>query len=216
MLLPIALDVKNKRCLVVGGGIVAARKVRSLLECEARVHVVAPQLCDELQTLKTQIEYSNRGFQREDCDHCFLVFACTNSREVNLDAANCARKTGALCNVADDSQSSDFQSVATIRRGEITIAVSTNGGSPALSKHLKAKIESVVGQEYAQLLELMCERRATIEYSNAQLERAEKWRAILNSNVLELLRRGENEQSAQLIDAILNEPAASATGESTL
>ena len=204
MLLPIALDVAGKLCLVVGGGSVAARKARSLLECDAKVRVVAPQLCEALETLRGQIEYSMRAFQPEDCAECRLIFACTNRREVNEQVAIEARRLGLWCNIADDSASSDFHGAATIRRGEMTIAISTNGGSPALSKHLKAKIESIVGDEYAQLLELMSARRATIEYSNAQFERAAKWRAILESDVLELLRRSEHEKAAQRVDEILN------------
>ena len=211
MLLPISLDVKNKRCLVVGGGIVATRKVRSLLECGAIVVVVSPDLCDEMQTLQPQIEYSKRQFHSEDCAGCLLIFACTNVREVNQEIAKAAQNLGIWCNVADDSSRSDFQSAATIRRGEISVAVATNGGSPALSKHLKARIESVIGPEYAQLLSLMSERRARIEYSNEQAERANKWRAILGSDVLELLRAGETERATQKIDAILSavdEPGA--------
>ncbi len=204
MLLPIALDVAGKLCLVVGGGPVAARKARSLLECAAKVRVVAPQLCETLETLRGQIEYSKRAFQPDDCAECRLIFACANRREVNEQVAIEARRLGLWCNIADDSISSDFHGAATIRRGGMTIAISTNGGSPALSKHLKAKIESVVGDEYAQLLELMSARRATIEYSNAQFERVVKWRAILESDVLELLRRSEHEKAAQRVDEILN------------
>lgn len=205
MLLPISLDVKGKLCLVVGGGIVAARKVRSLLECEAKVHVVARDLCDDLESLQSQIEYSKRAFQSGDCAQMQLVFACTNVRKVNAEVAQEARRLGTWCNIADDSANSDFHGAATIRRGDISIAISTQGGSPALSKHLKAKIEDVIGDEYSELLSLMSARRATIEYSNSQNERADRWRTILESDVLELLRRGENERAVQRMDEILNE-----------
>lgn len=207
MLLPISLDVKRKRCLVVGGGPVAARKVRSLLECGAHVVVVSPHLCDDFETLRPHIEYSMRLFHSEDCANCLLIFACTSSREVNEKIAVVAQDCGVLCNVADDSAPSDFANMATVRRGEITVAISTDGGSPALSKHLKANIEKVIGDEYAQLLKLMSERRAKIEYSNAQTERANKWRSILRSDVLDLLRNGETDAASKRVDEILNAPA---------
>lgn len=216
MLLPISLDVKNKRCLVVGGGLVAARKVASLLECGARVHVVSPALCDELARFTERIEYSKRAFLIDDCVGNSLVFACTNRRDVNAEVADAARRNGIWCNIADDATNSDFHGAATIRRGEISIAISTNGGSPALSRHLKAKIESAIGDEYAQLLNLMSAARANRGseigrngnrvLDEAQANRAEKWRAILQSDVLELLRNGANERAAQKIDEILNDP----------
>lgn len=220
MLLPIALNLQDVPCLVVGGGEIGARKVRSLLECGARVKVVSLQLCDALEAIRANNEYSNehsmlqvfeRPFERDDCDDMKLVFACTDSRDVNLDVANCARKTGALCNVSDDGQSGDFGSMAVVRRGEITIAISTNGGSPALSKHLKREIESCIGDEYAQLLQLMSDARAMQNrQASVQSERAAMWHRVLASDVLELLRRGETQSAQNLVREIMksNEPEA--------
>ena len=210
MLLPIALNLKNAPCLVVGGGEIGARKVRSLLECEAIVKVVSPQLCEALQAMRANIEYSmlqifERTFKAEDCDGMKLVFACTDSREVNARVAVEAKRCGALCNIADETDQSDFANMAVVRRGEITIAVSTSGGSPALSKHLKREIENAVGDEYAQLLQLMSDARASQNRAQStQSERAALWHRVLDSDVLELLRRGETESAAQLVDAIMS------------
>ncbi len=209
MLLPIALDVAGKRCLVVGGGPVAARKVRSLVQCGAQVHVVAPHLEKELEAWKAQFEYSNRSFQSGDCRDCYLVFACTNEREINSQVVAEARQNGIWCNIADDAKSSDFYNVATIRRGEITITISTDGGSPALANHLRNEIKKVIGDEYAQLLQLMSERRTLLDRTaTTQSERAILWHRVLESDVLELLRRGKREKAAQRVDEILAEPQA--------
>jgi len=218
MLLPIALNLKDAPCLVVGGGEIGARKVRSLLECGAHVKVVSPQLCDALEAMRADIEYSiehsfeysKRVFECRDCEKMRLVFACTNSRAVNEEIARAAHFFNALCNVADESSESDFTNMAVVRRGEITVAISTSGGSPALSKRLKTEIENAVGDEYAQLLQLMSEARATMNRSETkQSARAAMWNRVLESEVLELLRRGENEAAQNRVREILRtEPQA--------
>lgn len=215
MLLPIALNIQDAPCLVVGGGEIGARKVRSLLDCGARVHVVSPQLCDSLETMRAEnehsFEYSKRVFECHDCEKMRLVFACTNSRTINDEIARASQFFNVLCNVADEPGDSDFANMATVRRGEITIAISTAGGSPALSKRLKTEIENAVGDEYAQLLKLMSEGRAFLNRDEtSQSERAAMWNRVLDSDVLELLRRGETEAAQQRVDEVMksNEPGA--------
>lgn len=204
MLLPVALNLENARILVVGGGQVAARKTASLLECGARVLVVSPHLCDEFAPLLASIEHAPRPFESSDCDGCRLVFACTNAREINAEIAKCAKVAGALCNIADDAASSDFHGAAAVRRGAICIGISTGGGSPAMARHLRARVENCVGPEYSRLLELMKERRAELSQSvKNQPQRADVWRAILNSDALELLRRGDEEGAKKQIEAVV-------------
>lgn len=203
-LLPLALNVENRKCLVVGGGQVAARKARVLLDCGARVHVVAPNLCDDFHELLSHAQYSPRLFQSDDCNDCTLVFACTDNRETNSQIARAAEQRNLWCNIADDAGASTFHLAAAVRRGEICVGVTTSGASPALSKHLKGAIENCIGDEYAQLLELMSVRREVLksEIEN-QSERAGFWREVLNSEVLALLRNGERERAEHLIDELM-------------
>jgi precorrin-2 dehydrogenase/sirohydrochlorin ferrochelatase len=204
-LLPVALNLQNERVLVVGGGKVAARKTASLLECGARVLVVAPQLCEEFAPLLLQVEYAPRRFQSRDCDGCRLVFACTDAREVNEEIALCARAANAWCNIADDAARSDFHAAAAVRRGEICIGISTGGGSPAMARHLRARVEECVGAEYSRLLELMKTRRAELSRSvKNQPQRADMWRAILSSGALEALRRGDEADAQKRIEEIMD------------
>jgi precorrin-2 dehydrogenase/sirohydrochlorin ferrochelatase len=134
-----------------------------------------------------------------------LVFACTNSREVNQEIAEESKTRGLWCSVADDANASNFQGMATIRRGEITVAVSTSGGSPALAKHLKREIEECIGDEYAQLLQLMSESRAQQNRNEStQKERAAMWHRVLESDVLDLLRQGQNERAQSRVREIMN------------
>jgi precorrin-2 dehydrogenase/sirohydrochlorin ferrochelatase len=138
MLLPVALDVRSRPCLVVGGGPVGARKVASLLECGASVTLISPALSREAQVLAVRCKYLPRPFEGDDCAGMVLVYACTPSREVNDSIARAARRVGAWCCVADDASAGDLHGAATVRRGDICIGISTGGASPALSKHLKA------------------------------------------------------------------------------
>jgi len=240
--LPVALNVQGKRCLIVGGGAVARRKAESLLECGAKVRVIAPQLCDEFEALlevvsvvhspspparrapasqgegsqlssplgggrvgaaPASLEYSGRAFTSGDCNGHTLVFACTDSRELNAAIAKEARSLGIWCNVADDADASDFHVAAAVHRGDICVGITTGGGSPALSRHLKSKVQEAIGPEYSELLEIMSARRDALSRSTpGQKQRAVIWRAILESAALELLRSGRREAAEAVIDGL--------------
>lgn len=212
-LLPVALNVENKRCLVVGGGTVAERKTRALLECGALVTIVSPALTQGLHELKARIEwraqaYSSGALHECSCDGFALVFACTNRREINAQVARDAGENNVWCNIADDSQNSDFHTAATVRRGAICIAITSGGGSPALSRHLKTRVETAIGDEYAALLEMMSTRRLDLQQGETQGgetqgKRAELWRALLRSDALDLLRSDNREQAEALVDGLV-------------
>ena len=204
-LLPVALKVEGARVLVVGGGAVAARKAGVLRECGARVHVISPNLCAELEAIKTELEHSQRHFQSEDCNLHQLVFACTNNAKVNSQIADEAQSKNIWFQIADDANRSTLHGAATIRRDEICIGITTGGASPALAKHLKTEIENCVGNEYSQLLQLMSSRRHLLKSQiYLQSERAQIWREILDGGVLRELREGRTENAANLIDELFH------------
>lgn len=205
-LLPVALKVEGVRVLVVGGGMVAVRKVRSLQEGGALVHLVTPTVCPELGSLLPSItQYSAREYQSKDCNECMLVFACTDNPDVNRRIAADALDNNIWCQVADGAALSTLHSAATVRRGDICVGITTGGGSPALAKHLKTQVENCIGPEYSQLLKLMSRRRdALTQHIDSQQMRAQAWNAVLESAALSLLRDGQNETAAQLIDHLLD------------
>jgi siroheme synthase-like protein len=194
-LLPVALNVQGRRCLVVGGGAVARRKAQSLVECGAHVVVIAPHFEGDWP----DVEKIERRFQFGDCTGAALIFACTNDASVNEQIAEEAQNFNIWCNVADDASVSDFHSMAILRRGEISVAVATGGGSPALARHLKERISETIGAEYETLLEILAARRGRVSME-AQSERAEFWRAILSGPVLDLLREGKRAEAETWID----------------
>ncbi|MDX6476928.1 MAG: precorrin-2 dehydrogenase [Gaiellaceae bacterium] len=143
------LDLRDRDCLVVGGGRVATEKVHGLLDCEARVTVVAPQVDDDLRRLPVRVE--PRPFSRSDVVGRFLVIAATNDRSVNADVSSVARERSTLCNVADDPELCSFILPAIVRRDPIVVGVSTGGASPALAQRIRSDVADLIGPQHAEL-----------------------------------------------------------------
>jgi precorrin-2 dehydrogenase/sirohydrochlorin ferrochelatase len=154
---PIYLDIKNRPCLVVGGGAVGHRKVKKLLECGARVTVVTPSADSKLQDLAADgtIELLKKTYQSSDLDGMFLVIGATNDEPLNLQIKTDADKQGKLCNIADRPEACHFILPAVVERGDLVIAISTSGKSPAVAKRIRQDLESTFGPEYADFLKLM-------------------------------------------------------------
>lgn len=144
---PVVLRLSGRRCVVVGGGEVARRKVSGLLAAGAKVRVIAPYLHPELQG-NTAIESICRPFLAEDLAGAFLVFAATNDRQVNAGVAAAAWQQGALVNIADDPEGSDFHLPAVLQRGALTVAVSSGGSSPAFAAQLRDHLAAGLGPEW--------------------------------------------------------------------
>ena len=143
------LDLEGRSCLVVGGGTVALEKVRGLLECGARVTVVAPQIVDELRAL--DVELVRRGYRTADLDGRFLVVAATSTSSLNRRVFREAEARSLLCNVVDVPELCSFILPAVVRRDPIAVAVSTGGASPALAQRIRDDIAGVIGPEHAEL-----------------------------------------------------------------
>jgi siroheme synthase-like protein len=143
------LDLEGKSCLVVGGGTVALEKVRGLLDCGARVTVVAPEITDELRALDAELE--ERGYRASDLDGRFLVVAATSMASLNRRVHADAQAQSLLCNVVDVPDLCSFILPAVLRRDPIAVAVSTGGASPALAQRIRDDIAEVIGPQHAEL-----------------------------------------------------------------
>jgi precorrin-2 dehydrogenase/sirohydrochlorin ferrochelatase len=143
------LDLRGRDCLVVGGGSVATEKVHGLLDCDARVTVVAPQIDDTLRRLPVRVV--RRPFTGSDVVGRFLVVAATNDRSVNREVSRVAADRSTLCNVADDPELCSFILPAIVRRDPIVVGVSTGGASPALAQRIRADVAALIGPEHAAL-----------------------------------------------------------------
>ncbi len=161
---PIFLNLQAKRCLVVGGGEIASRKVQGLLEAGAVVMVVSPALTEALLGLAQQgaIQYAARPFQDDDVVGCALVVGATNQPAVNDAICKAARQRGIWVNIVDTPDACDFIAPAIVRRGALQIAISTGGNSPTLAKRIRAQLEQIYGPEYAEFLAWLGEERERI------------------------------------------------------
>ena len=159
---PLFLDVAGHRCLVVGGGPIGERKARSLLECGARVVIVSPALTPPLVSLVEagRVEHRARPFQREDVVGCRLVIAATGRPAVDRRVAEAARRRRVLVNAVDRPAWCDVILPSVLRRGELQIAVSTGGRSPALARDIRRRLEPLFGEELAALVERAGRERA--------------------------------------------------------
>jgi uroporphyrin-III C-methyltransferase / precorrin-2 dehydrogenase / sirohydrochlorin ferrochelatase len=154
-LFPIFMKLEGRRCLVIGAGTVAHSKIRSLLDAGARVQVVAPKVNEEVQAWADHgnIELQARPFEPADLDGVFLVIAATNSNQANGTIFRQAQERNILCNAVDDPENCDFYYPAVVRRGDLQIAISTAGKSPALAQRIRQELEIQFGPEYADWIE---------------------------------------------------------------
>lgn len=198
---PISLSVKDKSCAVIGGGQIALRKVITLLECGAKITIISPELCPELASLADEKEIRTilREYCTGDLKGVFVAIAATDNSIINRQIAEDARAKSVLVNVVDDAGESDFIAPAIIRRGDITIAISTSGQSPALSRKLRTKLEREFGEEYARLARLIAEVRTEAKKQQIVVT-GDDWQEALDLDLfLELLRSNEEEKARAIL-----------------
>ena len=154
---PVFWNIAGKKCVVVGGGDVAARKVTRLLDCNAKVCVVSPGLVPELEELKRNrlIDHVNDAYESKYLNGAVLVIGATDDEKINDAISKDAKEKNLPVNIVDDPQKCDFILPSLIERGDLTIACSTGGQSPALARYLREELELVYGEEYAVLASIL-------------------------------------------------------------
>lgn len=168
-LYPVFLDLKDRSCVIVGGGKVAGRKARTLLLAGALVKVVSPGIDPALESLVTETEH--RGYESGDLAGAMLAFAATDSREVNAAVTREAKERGIPVNVADAPSEGDFALPSTLRRGGLQVAVSTGGASPTLAREVRQELEAYFGPEWAGVVEELEKARREGRETDEELER---------------------------------------------
>lgn len=192
---PIAVDLTDRSCLVVGGGEVALRKVKALLEAGACVRVIAPEIDPRIAELKG-VSILRRNYQPGDITGYSVIFAATGDKDVNASIFEEARRVNILTNVADDPELCSFIVPSIVRRGDLIIAISTSGKSPALAKRIRKQIEASYGREYALLVDILGEMREIIKSKySSQPEREVAFNALLDVGILEMLKDGKEEEA---------------------
>lgn len=200
-LYPVSLLVAGRHCLVVGGGAVAARKVGGLLDAGAVVHVVARRVGPEVRALGASWE--ERDFAAEDLGGARLAFAATDDPAVNAAVLAAGEAAGVWVNAADDPANCSFTLPAVVRRGPVTVAVSTGGHSPALAGWLARQVADRLGPEHEVLAELLSQQREEVRAAGRSTEGLD-WQSALNSDMLDLIRAGKVQQAKERLEACLS------------
>ena len=200
---PVNLLVAGKRCLVVGGGIVAAQKARGLVEAEAVVHVVAPRISDELRDVPG-VTWDERGYVVDDLTGCALVITATDDPAVNHQVYLDADARGIWVNAADDPVNCTFTLPARVRRGDLLVTVSTGGHSPAVASWLRRRLENDIGPEFETLLELIAGERERLQREGTSTEGVDWQNAIDSGKLLELIREGRLAEAKERLQACLS------------
>ena len=194
---PLMLNIAGRTCIVVGGGQVAARKVEGLLAARTRVIVISPIVTAALRESIEQerIQWIQQPYEPGLLTHYqpMLVFAATDDASINRQIAQEAKSISAFVNVVDQLDMVDFINMAVIRRPPLTIALSSDGTSPALTHHLKTVIEQAVGEEYATLADWLNDLRPQVAHTGTQPERQQLYETLLNSDVPALLRQNQTQ-----------------------
>ena len=205
------IGLDRRRCVVLGGGREAERKVRGLVDCDASVTVIAPTVTPalKLQAAEQRIAWKARDYRPGDLKGAFLVVSTLGDRPANERIWQEAEVVGALCNVVDDVDDCNFIAGSVVRRGALMVAISTGGHAPALAVRLREHLEQTLGPEYARFLELAAELRGPLLDRHPDFEqRRELWYRLVDSDVIDLLRDGRTVQARRRIADIVGHDVA--------
>jgi precorrin-2 dehydrogenase/sirohydrochlorin ferrochelatase len=203
---PVNLNITGKLCLVVGGGSVALRKINALLGCGALVKVISPWVVTDIAQLAEDghLSLHLRGYRHGDMVGSFLVFAATDSPEVQEKVGREAEERKILLNSVDDPARCDFQVPAKVRRGDLLLTISTGGASPALSKRIREQLENQFGEEYRAVIDLFGSiREVVVCDSVSSAENKKMFQELLLSDIVEFAREGRWERVKEILKRTL-------------
>ena len=206
---PVSLNVEEKKCVVVGGGNVAERKISRLIHNNCQILIISPRLTDRLQALVAEgkVSWRCKDYESGDLEGAYLVFAATDNPTVQAVILDDARSAGVLINVADAPAACDFHVPAVLNRGDLQITVSTHGKSPAVAALVKQHLADCIGPEYAILTALAGLVREKIR--PRQVSDEEKrliFQKILNDDLIHWLRTKQWQQIETHLEKELGQP----------
>ena len=193
---PIFLNIEGRRCIVIGGGPVAERKVAGLLQEGARVTVISPSLtkCLESWVNEEKIRYVARDYREGDLAGYQLAFIATDDPAVSAAVHREGKERGVWVNAADDPAHCDFILPSVLRRGELVVAVATGGASPALSRAIREELETYFSEDYVALVEIVARVRRELK-ERSLVPSAEAWQKALNGDLRRFIREGRQEEA---------------------
>jgi precorrin-2 dehydrogenase/sirohydrochlorin ferrochelatase len=204
VLYPVFIDLRGRRCLVVGGGPVGTEKAEKLLEAGATVRLVSPEVTDRLAELVANgaiAQFRRRAYRTGDLDGCILVVAATNVADVNRQVWEDGEARRMLVNVVDVPPLCNFIVPSIMRRGELAVAVSTGGASPVVARTVRQRIEGEIGPEWGELVELLRVTRDELKQRFPTMpERAAAVERLLDTDIVERLATGDRDGARALLE----------------
>jgi len=187
---PIFIDLEAQRVLVVGGGVVALRKVQTLMEHGASVHIVSPKIVPKLKALinDNTCVWSEKEYSTDDIQEAILVFSCTEKENVNAKVSRDAKAHYRLANIVDDPEKCSFIVPSIMEQGDLKIAVSTGGSSPIVARQVRAELQARYGKEMAEYLKLLKSWRNIVKTSLSPEKRSIFWDRATDGEVRELIK----------------------------
>ena len=201
---PVLLDLAGKQCVMVGGGIIAERRVDGLVTAGARVTVISPRLTRALAALAAEggIQHEPREYRGGDLEGADLAFVATDAGEVNTAVADEARRRGVWINAADDPARCTFILPALVRRGDLTVAVATGGSSPALARAIREELEAYLTDDYATLASIAAEARREVRAAGRPVT-AGAWQRALGPEIRRIIvERGRDDAKRRLLELL--------------
>jgi len=205
---PVYIDVSKRKCVVAGGGDVAERKVERLLECGARVVVIGNELTPNLEAMKNEEKISHipDNYKNDYIEGALLVIGATDRDEINERIYRDSKERGILVNIVDDPAKCDFIVPSVFQQGDLSIAISTGGKSPALARNLREELEQRYGREYRILLNIMGDiREKIISRGEPSDENRKLFESVLNSDILQHIREKNWDKVRKIIHDLVGE-----------
>jgi precorrin-2 dehydrogenase/sirohydrochlorin ferrochelatase len=202
---PVFWDIKDKKCVVVGGGEVAARKAERLLDCGAKVLVISPELSPELAALKEKnlISHIAAVYTDDLIDGAALIIGATNDDKTNAAISLDANSKSIPVNIVDDPQKCDFILPSLVQRGDLAITIGTGGKSPALARHLREELEAKYGEEYEIFLNILGSLRVKMVKKEGL---GKDWfESLLAAGILDAIKEKNVERVKKIVQKITGE-----------
>ena len=198
---PAFIDVRGRNCLVIGGGPLGEEKVVKLLECDAKVIVIAPEVSPVVEVLASEgkVEWIRRDYRPGDLAQAFIAIASTDDDETDRQIYAEAEERNVLLNVVDVTHLCTFIAPSVARRGEVTVATSTGGASPALARTFREKLETSRILEYADLAPILARGRAELRQRGLRVA-PDHWQSCITEELLDLVQKGDEATAYQMLE----------------
>ena len=203
---PVFLDLEGKPCVIIGGGEVAERKIKGIRECRARVTVISPEVTPGIEEMagRGELEWMPREYVEGDLQGVFLAIAATDQQEVNKAIANEAETESVILNVVDNAPLCTFIAPSILKRGEVTMAISTGGASPALARKLRESLEHSEVLGYASLAGILSSARKEIKRQGIEVH-PDRWQECISTDLVALVEAGRSEDALDMLLSMLVE-----------